>query len=202
LGGLVGLGWFLNLGADVISFTIFSDRINKPTGPVNIENPKSSRTQIASTSIDWSPIYGNTPNERNLISAAIVEASLIYGVDSDLLRAVIMTESVFKTRAVSAKGAGGLMQLMPNTAEANGVRDVHDARENILGGAAYLADLLKLFDNDVRLALAAYNAGPQAVRNANGMVPLAVLPYVNRVVSYYHLFSGKKLNSAPLSPGE
>ena len=144
----------------------------------------------ASAQIDWSMFYGNSRQERNTVSAAISEASITYGVKADLLRAVIMAESVFDPNAVSRKGARGLMQLMPATARELGVFDASDPRENILGGAAYLASLLKKFSGDSRLALAAYNAGPQTISNANNTIPSDILPYVNRVMSYYSFFSG------------
>ena len=146
----------------------------------------------ASAQIDWSIIYGGSRLERTQIDAAILEAAGLFEVKADLLRAVIMTESLFNPRAVSNKGAHGLMQLMPKTAQSLGVTNPHNPRENILGGASYLASLIKEFDGDARLALAAYNAGPQAIHSSNNKVPREILPYVNRVMSYYRFFSGKE----------
>jgi soluble lytic murein transglycosylase-like protein len=89
----------------------------------------------------------------------------------DLVRAEIQVESGFDSRAQSPKGAMGLMQLMPATTADLGVRDPYDADQDILGGTAYLRRLLDRFDGDETLALAAYNAGPEAVRRYGGRVP-------------------------------
>ncbi|RLU11653.1 lytic transglycosylase, partial [Pseudomonas prosekii] len=99
-----------------------------------------------------------------LVSAAATANQL----PAALLHAVIQAESSYNADATSAKGAGGLMQLMPDTARELGVTDVYDPKANIQGGARYLKRLLTLFDNDISLAVAAYNAGPQAVLSRGG----------------------------------
>lgn len=107
-----------------------------------------------------------------------------YGVDVALLRAVIHAESAFNPMAVSSKGAQGLMQLMPGTASDLGVVDAFDAQQNIRGGAAYLAQMLREFDGDERLATAAYNAGPGAVQKYEDVPPYAETQvYVERVAT-------------------
>ncbi len=94
-----------------------------------------------------------------------------HALPESLLSAVIAVESGFNPKAVSRKGAKGLMQLMPDTARRFGVKDVFAVHENLDGGAAYLKVLLTQFDNDLRLALAAYNAGEGAVQRAGGRIP-------------------------------
>ena len=99
----------------------------------------------------------------------INEVSRRYSMDPGLIATVISVESGFNGDAVSPKGARGLMQLMPATARQYGVKNPHDARENIEGGVAYLRDLTQRYKGDMRLALAAYNAGPEAVSKAAGI---------------------------------
>jgi hypothetical protein len=101
----------------------------------------------------------------------IAAAASVYGVSTDLVRAVIQVESEFDHLAVSSKGAQGLMQLMPFTARRFAVTDPFEPRQNIFGGVQYLRLLLDLFDADVTLALAAYNAGENAVRRWRGVPP-------------------------------
>ena len=111
------------------------------------------------------------PKSPGTIAAQVDAAARRYGVPASLVTAVISVESEFNPRAVSRRGALGLMQLMPSTAALLGVRDAFDPEQNVDGGARYLRDLLDRFDNDVSLALAAYNAGPQAVIRHGGIPP-------------------------------
>jgi len=101
----------------------------------------------------------------------IEAASRLHQLSPDLVKAVIAAESEFDQWAVSSKGAQGLMQLMPATARQLGVADAFDARQNIFAGTRYLRNLLDTFAGDVPLALAAYNAGPNAVRRYGGIPP-------------------------------
>src|SRR5687768_4021881 len=101
----------------------------------------------------------------------IAEHSAAHAVNPDLVRAVIQAESAFNPRARSHKGAMGLMQLMPATAAEYRVTDAYDPAQNIRAGVAYLKSLLTRFSNNVELALAAYNAGPGAVKKYGGTVP-------------------------------
>lgn len=94
-----------------------------------------------------------------------------YGISSDLVDAVAWQESRYNPRARSSAGAIGVMQLMPGTARNLGVTNPHDVRQNVAGGAAYLRAQLERFDNNVPLALAAYNAGPGAVMKYGGIPP-------------------------------
>jgi soluble lytic murein transglycosylase-like protein len=116
----------------------------------------------------------------------IAEASRKTGLHEMLIATVIEAESNFDRYAVSPKGARGLMQLTPQTAYDMGVRSVFDARENVLGGSRYLLELLKRFNNDLNLALAAYNAGPEKVVLYKGIPPYQeTVEYVQKVVSRF-----------------
>lgn len=106
------------------------------------------------------------------LDALLAEAAARYHLPVTLLRAVAWRESQFHHRARSAVGAIGVMQLMPETARRLGVNP-YDLRQNVMGGGAYLASMLEAFDGDVTLALAAYNAGPHAVRRHKGVPPYA-----------------------------
>jgi membrane-bound lytic murein transglycosylase MltF len=120
----------------------------------------------------------------------IHKASKRYGVDVSLIKAVIKAESDFDQHAVSNKGAQGLMQLMPGTADAMDVDDPFDARDNIHGGTRYLGLMLERFKNDMRLALAAYNAGPERVAEFHGVPPYQeTRSFIERVLNYYRQFN-------------
>jgi soluble lytic murein transglycosylase-like protein len=126
--------------------------------------------------------WGSVPLNLTAYADAIRMASVEYGVDEAFLRAIIHAESAFNPRALSIKGAQGLMQLMPGTASDMGVLDAFDSGQNIRGGARYLALLLRDFGGNEHLAAAAYNAGPGAVQRYNGVPPYAETQvYVQRV---------------------
>ena len=116
-----------------------------------------------------------------------------YQLSKSLLHAVITAESAYDPTAVSIAGAVGLMQLMPETAQRYGVKDRRDPYENIHGGSRYLRDLLNLFNNDMTLALAAYNAGENTVIKYGNRVPPfpETRSYVKKVISYYKEYSKK-----------
>jgi soluble lytic murein transglycosylase-like protein len=115
----------------------------------------------------------------------IDHASKTYGVDPDLIRAVIRAESSFNPESTSTKGALGLMQLMPETAKDLGVNDPYDPAENIMGGTRYLRNLLDRFGNNRNLALAAYNWGMGNVERKPGRMPQETQTYIARVNQYY-----------------
>ncbi|MGD8649562.1 MAG: lytic transglycosylase domain-containing protein, partial [Desulfobacterales bacterium] len=123
--------------------------------------------------------------ERQKIEKSIQKAARKYNLSPELIRGVIQAESNFKVDAVSHAGAQGLMQLMPATAKELGVTKPHDIEQNIDGGAHYLRKMLDRFGGDVKLALAAYNAGPGTVRKFAGNVPYReTIQYVDRVLRF------------------
>jgi len=129
---------------------------------------------------------------RSLYNEHIAEAAKIFALEPALLHAVISAESAYNPLARSIKGARGLMQLMPDTAKRYGVENSYDPLQNILGGAAYLRDLLTLFGNDLQLAVAAYNAGEGMVMRHGYKIPpfRETLQYVPKVMNYYQQYKG------------
>ncbi|MCB1763400.1 MAG: lytic transglycosylase domain-containing protein [Gammaproteobacteria bacterium] len=127
--------------------------------------------------------------ERNKqrYSDMITKTAERMNLQPNLLHAVVRAESAYDPKALSRKGARGLMQLMPATAERYGVSDSWDPEQNLTGGARYLRDLLDMFDQDMKLAVAAYNAGENAVRKYGNKIPPypETLQYVQKVVSLY-----------------
>jgi soluble lytic murein transglycosylase-like protein len=123
----------------------------------------------------------------------IERAAVSAAVEPNLLRAVIVVESGFNSRAVSKRGAMGLMQLMPATATRYGAADPFDPHDNVHAGAQYLKFLIDRFGQDLRLALAAYNAGENAVERNGGQIPpfTETMAYVPRVLRVYQMLKGQ-----------
>jgi soluble lytic murein transglycosylase-like protein len=121
----------------------------------------------------------------------IEKAAVSTAVEANLLRAVIVVESGFNSRAVSKRGAVGLMQLMPATATRFGVSNPYDPKQNVHAGARYLKFLIDRFGQDIRLALAAYNAGEEAVDRNGGQIPpfAETMAYVPRVMRIYRMLT-------------
>jgi len=123
----------------------------------------------------------------------IVSVARRSSLDPLLIKSVMHAESAFDPDAVSKKGASGLMQLMPDTAARYGVNRIFDPTENVLGGARYLSDLLDLFDGDVRLALAGYNAGENAVLERGGVPPYSeTRRYISKVMQLYRAYQDQR----------
>ena len=134
----------------------------------------------------WMPSEADIRRYSGIVDAAAKS----HGVESALVHAVITAESAFNPNALSRKGASGLMQLMPDTARRYGVRNIFDPVENVHGGVRYLKDLLAMFNGDIRLAIAGYNAGENAVIRAGNNVPpyAETQNYVPKVIDLYHRF--------------
>ena len=128
--------------------------------------------------------------------AIIDQAAMRHAVDPDLVRAVIMAESGYNPKAVSYRGAEGLMQLMPQTAKAMGVKDAFNPEHNIDGGVRYLKKLLNRYDGNIDLALAAYNAGTRIVNKHRGIPPYKTTHEYIRKVKEYFLFYKSYYKSA------
>ncbi|MFZ1908270.1 MAG: lytic transglycosylase domain-containing protein [Burkholderiales bacterium] len=144
------------------------------------DRPLSSRARLIQ--VDPSPAARKLPRD-----AQIRRAAERHGVDPLLVHAVVRAESGYDPRAVSRKGAAGLMQLMPETARRYGVTDRFDPATNLDAGVRHLRHLLRLFGGNLSLALAAYNAGEEPVLRAGGRIPdyRETAEYVRRVRLYY-----------------
>ena len=137
------------------------------------------------------------PLQQAPFGELIQTAARKYSVDPDLVFSVIVAESNFNPRAISRRGARGLMQLLPSTAARLGVRDVFDPAQNIDGGTRYLRDLLALYQGDLVLTLAAYNAGPGAVQRYGRVPPYnETISYVRAIRKTYALRKNKSDASA------
>jgi soluble lytic murein transglycosylase-like protein len=154
-----------------------------------VEPAKSPKRLIQLTSKLINPSLGGFTTGNADIDTFIVESGKRNSVDPLLLYSIMHQESSFKTRAISYKGARGLMQLMPPTASRFGVTNIWDPKQNIEGGARYMRFLLDLFSGDVRLALAGYNAGEGAVMKYGKQVPpyAETREYVRRIGNRYSM---------------
>ena len=160
--------------------------------PVAVPAPASAASHVTSHStIATAFASAKTEFAKSGSAPALNEvvntASAAYHLDPDLVNSVIHAESGFNTRAVSPKGARGLMQLMPGTANQLGVDDVFDPQANVTGGSRYLRELLERYNFDLVKALAAYNAGPGRVEQYRGVPPYReTRAYVARIVHEYN----------------
>jgi len=155
----------------------------------NVPNHYRYRLYISDGNMDYQAYFDR-------YDKIIRQAARKHGIDSSLIKAVIRAESDFDKHAVSSKGAQGLMQLMPETAKELEVEDSFDPKENIHAGVRYLKRQLKNFQNDVSLALAAYNAGENAVRRYGHRIPpyKETRTFVDRVLRYWDEFNLQRQN--------
>lgn len=180
----------------------FASAVRIETPPPPVAKPSRSGRKLISRNIAYTPPEGSLVHSTSLslnpslagfttgnadVDGFIVEAGRRNSVDPLLLYSIMHQESSFKTRAMSYKGARGLMQLMPGTAARFGVKNIWDPQQNIEGGARYMRFLLDMFSGDVRLALAGYNAGEGAVLKFNFQVPpyAETQEYVRRIGRRY-----------------
>lgn len=181
--------------ADIYSYTSEDGAVHFTNVPTDKRFRVVLRTpRDGSASDSVAPSYGGRAPQsfRNYktYGAIVDSAAESAQVDNALVHAVISAESGYNQNAVSPKGATGLMQLMPATARRYGVTNIYDPVQNIQAGARYLRDLLSMFNNDLRLAVAAYNAGENAViRHGNRIPPYReTMNYVPKVMGYYSQF--------------
>lgn len=164
------------------------------------EEPVPSQTEIIPEPREPVPSQTETMPEKilplvkgmeaeRLYHSIIIEAANRYQVDPAIVKAIIMAESSYNPKAVSKKGAKGLMQLMPKTAAELGVKDSFNPVYNINGGVRYYKKMLNQFNGDVKLALAAYNAGSRKVKKYQGIPPFkATRYYIKKVFKYYKYY--------------
>ncbi len=179
----------LRADADIFSWTDKEGVVhftNRPSGGGKLYMKKSGEAATGGPRV---PPRDRDPARFTRYDEWIQQASSLYQIPVELVRAVIKVESDYDPRAISVSGACGLMQLMPPTAERLQVRDIHDPRENIFGGVRYLRILANMFNGDLELTVAAYNAGEEAVMRYGGIPPYQqTRDYVVRVVQFYRRY--------------
>ena len=160
------------------------DKMAEINGILNIDGKSTKSTPVVKKNNDngdFSSLLGETKTLDDIFDKAAKE----YNVSVELLKAIGKAESSFNPNAVSRCGAQGVMQLMPATAKELGVTDSFDAEQNIMGGAKYICGLLKKYDGNTKLALAAYNAGSGNVKKYGGIPPFEETQnYVKKVINY------------------
>lgn len=161
-------------------------------GVMHFTNKPADARYAAMTRVAYLPESASVtpPVNPERYRPLVEKAAREHKVDEFLLRAIISVESGYDARAVSHKGAVGLMQVMPETARRYGITDVYDPAQNIQAGTRYLRYLLKKFNNDLSLTLAAYNAGENAIQRYGNRIPpyRETLDYVPKVMTLYQRY--------------
>ena len=165
-----------------------------------VKNPTISMVVPKSCLLEEDPVTAlkkTSPlhiENENRFHPYIFQAAKRYQVEAALIKAIIMAESGYNPKAISEKGAKGLMQLMPKTAKALGVQDIFNPEENINVGVKYFKQLMNLYDGDIELALAAYNAGSGNVKRYNGIPPFKTTHcYIKKVIKYHQYYKKQML---------
>jgi len=198
----IGFVKFLFISLIIIGVSVAStSNSRKPTGEIN----KMSAISKVADSLSLVEEYDYAQMEyrlssigpkkaERLLHSIVIQAAGRYQIDPALVKAIIMAESGYNTRATSKRGAKGLMQLMPATAQALGVEDIFNPKQNISGGVRYFKKLVTQFNGDVELALAAYNAGSRNVRHYQGIPPFkATQYYIKKVFKYYQIYKDQMM---------
>jgi len=183
------------LGVSLVSIHSGQRDVRVLKAPPQIAMPAISQP-LADENAGGHSVYGALSGYMNkkeqLFHPIIIQVSSRHQIDPALVKAIIMAESGYNPKAISKKGAKGLMQLMPSTAQALGVEDIFNPKQNISGGVRYFKQLVNRFDGDIKLALAAYNAGSRNVRQYQGIPPFkSTQYYIEKVFKYYQLYKDK-----------
>jgi soluble lytic murein transglycosylase len=197
---VLGVGRPISSNAEIFKFVDKDGAIHYTNAPTSVQSTPMNLPPLTQVNFQkYFPIYKgyqgyqpgafspffNLPNQA-AYDPHIKMTCKLYGLDCNLVKAVIRAESGFNPAAISPKGAMGLMQLMPSTSRDLGVVNPFDPQQNIDGGVRYLRMMLDRFNNDTALALAAYNAGPEAVAKHGGIPPFDETQiYVKTVMDFY-----------------
>ena len=196
----VGLVRFLFVLVMILMVSFASNHDSQKLKPVLDEKPVIAKVMssqpieeeytVAKIEHSLPPVKGN--KTERLFHSIIIQTAIRYQVDPALIKAIIMAESGYNPRALSKKGAKGLMQLMPETAQDLNVEDIFNPQQNINGGVRYFKKLVNQFNGDLKLALAAYNAGSKTVRQYKGVPPFKETQYyIKKVLEYYQLYKNQ-----------
>ena len=175
---------FLFIAVMILGVTVISNGNNHM-----VMNPQILSKMRPASQTEQRPPSVSGRKAEHLYHMFIIQTASHHQIDPALIKAIIMAESGYNPRAISKRGAKGLMQLMPGTAQALGVEDIFNPHQNITGGVQYFKQMVNRFNGDVKLALAAYNAGSRNVRNYNGVPPFkATHSYIKKVFKYYQIY--------------
>lgn len=174
-----GVCHYTNVPGDQRYTSISLHSVPRPPGKTVLDSPSSR-------SLQWMKYQSNSKASA-AFDSHIQRAARVHQIDPMLIKAIIKTESNFNPYAVSSQGAQGLMQLMPGTARDLHVKDPFDAWQNVYGGTRYFRKLLNTYNGNIRLSLAAYNAGPGRVKTTIPRIP-ETIAYVNKVMRLYRMY--------------